>query len=590
MNEVNVLRMVTHPCVVRCFEHIVEPNALHIVMEFVGKGDLFGVLEAHRNEKRPLTQPAALRHFAQICLALRYVHACGILYRDLKTANIFVTNVRGLDYLKLGDFGISKVLNSPSSFCSTVVGTPYYLSPEICTGMRYNVKSDSWALGCVLYKLCSADTGRRAFEGNSLQQLVLNIMRGEYKPLDSKKWSVDTWRLLHGLLQVEPKKRYSVRDALCSDAVRGALEELRRELHGEENSEGSDFVSLKDVVREALSDVRDTRDRGIAATPFVAGAAADAAAKRVARDERRAAWADAAREKSTARRRARDEARVRFLEQAHRRDAEKRFAIKHAVEARAEAKRNTELETRRAKAEHARRVRDAGPRLNRRAMNPAFLGKPSQDIVVSAPGVAEISNSKTPETRKAPQSDARVAEDVESAVVENAPEPVSPPPPFLKVLDPLTLSEQFEPAAITAMHARRRPPVAFDVSVVLARRSSEELLSPLELDDSVENFESDNGDDDTETDDVHMTTRLAHIPCHCIAQVGVKQFSKAYRAAKDGANIDSTRLINLVGEANAECVALLGMLALLENVQKETQNRPMDDLETLVTMLETKGV
>lgn len=140
------------------------------------------------------------------------------------------------------------------------------------------------------------------------------------------------------------------------------------------------------------------------------------------------------------------------------------------------------------------------------------------------------------------------------------------------------------------MHARRRPPVAFDVSVVLARRSSEELLSPLELDDSVENFESDNGDDDTETDDVHMTIRLAHIPCHCIAQLGVKQFSKAYRAAKDGANIDSTRLINLVGEANAECVALLGMLVLLENVQKETQNRPMDDLEILVTMLETKGV
>lgn len=77
----------------------------------------------------PLTSPA-LRHrpAPQVCLALHHVHEQGILHRDLKSSNIFCDT---FSIVKLGDFGISKMMGAESQ-CHTIVGTPYYLSPEIC--------------------------------------------------------------------------------------------------------------------------------------------------------------------------------------------------------------------------------------------------------------------------------------------------------------------------------------------------------------------------------------------------------------------------------------------------------------------------
>ena len=67
--------------------------------------------------------------------------------------------------VKLGDFGISKILEFTGDFAHTSLGTPYYLSPEICTGSKYDFKTDIWMLGCVLYELCSL---HKPFEGDSI--------------------------------------------------------------------------------------------------------------------------------------------------------------------------------------------------------------------------------------------------------------------------------------------------------------------------------------------------------------------------------------------------------------------------------------
>jgi len=74
--------------------------------------------------------------------------------------------------VKIGDFGISKVLENTADFAKTSLGTPYYLSPEICLGQRYDYKSDTWMLGCILYELC---TFKRPFEGESLSVSSLYI-------------------------------------------------------------------------------------------------------------------------------------------------------------------------------------------------------------------------------------------------------------------------------------------------------------------------------------------------------------------------------------------------------------------------------
>ncbi len=82
--------------------------------------------------------------------------------------------------VKIGDFGISKVLSNTGELAKTAIGTPYYLSPEICREQRYNNKSDIWSLGCILYEMTAM---KRPFEGNDLRQLVMRILKGSVPPI-----------------------------------------------------------------------------------------------------------------------------------------------------------------------------------------------------------------------------------------------------------------------------------------------------------------------------------------------------------------------------------------------------------------------
>ena len=74
------------------------------------------------------------------------------MHRDLKTQNIFLT---AENTVKIGDFGIAKVLQNTCEMAKTAIGTPYYLSPEICKQKPYNQKTDIWSLGCILYELAT---------------------------------------------------------------------------------------------------------------------------------------------------------------------------------------------------------------------------------------------------------------------------------------------------------------------------------------------------------------------------------------------------------------------------------------------------
>ena len=109
-------------------------------------------------------------YFVQITFALQYLHKKSILHRDLKTQNIFMAK-NGM--LKLGDFGISRTLSHENDFATTGIGTPQYLSPEICRQQKYDYKSDIWSLGCVLYEMCAL---RKACFSAILHQFQFNSL------------------------------------------------------------------------------------------------------------------------------------------------------------------------------------------------------------------------------------------------------------------------------------------------------------------------------------------------------------------------------------------------------------------------------
>ncbi|XP_054857967.1 serine/threonine-protein kinase Nek8 isoform X2 [Eublepharis macularius] len=197
-NECQVLKLLNHPHVIEYYENFLEDKALMIAMEYAPGGTLAEFI--HKRGNSLLDEETILHFFVQILLALHHVHTKQILHRDLKTQNILLDKHHMI--VKIGDFGISKILCSKSK-AYTVVGTPCYISPELCEGKPYNQKSDIWALGCVLYELASL---KRAFEAANLPALVLKIMSGTFAPI-SDRYSPELRQLILGMLNLDPSKR-----------------------------------------------------------------------------------------------------------------------------------------------------------------------------------------------------------------------------------------------------------------------------------------------------------------------------------------------------------------------------------------------
>jgi NIMA (never in mitosis gene a)-related kinase 1/4/5 len=208
--ESSALERLHHPNIIRWFAMFTEtrddgPTMMCILMEYANGGDLAALLarrwwDATRNGQHQLSETQLMDWFVQLVAGLAYAHSKRVLHRDLKPENVFVT----LDgSCKIGDFGISRVLETSGDLAQTAVGSPVYLSPEIVKGAQYDYRSDVWSLGVTLYKMA---TNSFPFEASNLAQLALKIAAGSYPPLPPG-YSPNLHHLVAVMLQIDPERR-----------------------------------------------------------------------------------------------------------------------------------------------------------------------------------------------------------------------------------------------------------------------------------------------------------------------------------------------------------------------------------------------
>lgn len=215
IKEALILQNLKHPNIISFRDaYTTKKQKLCIVMDFADGGDLQSKIKERNG--RPFTETQILDQFVQICLAMKHVHDRKILHRDLKSQNIFLTKS---GRVKLGDFGIAKILSATMENAKTMVGTPYYLSPEIIENRPYSFKSDIWSMGVLLYELCCL---KPPFEAGSIHYLALKIVKGKYPPIP-KAYSQPLRTLVDRLLRVDPDSRPSVHQILKDPLIRNRI-------------------------------------------------------------------------------------------------------------------------------------------------------------------------------------------------------------------------------------------------------------------------------------------------------------------------------------------------------------------------------
>ncbi|XP_057888254.1 serine/threonine-protein kinase Nek4 isoform X2 [Melospiza georgiana] len=204
--EAQLLSQLRHPNIVTYRESWQgDDGHLYIVMGFCEGGDLYHKLKEQKGKLLP--ENRVVEWFVQIAMALQYLHEKHILHRDLKTQNIFLTRT---NIIKVGDLGIARVLENQYDMASTLIGTPYYMSPELFSNKPYNYKSDVWALGCCVYEMA---TLKHAFNAKDMNSLAYRIIEGKLPPMP-KDYSPQLVAIIQTMLSKKPEERPSVKSIL----------------------------------------------------------------------------------------------------------------------------------------------------------------------------------------------------------------------------------------------------------------------------------------------------------------------------------------------------------------------------------------
>ncbi|XP_061198174.1 serine/threonine-protein kinase Nek11-like [Saccostrea echinata] len=250
VREARVLSKLDHPSIVKFHDSFIDGESFCIVTEYCEGGDLDCKINECVKNKQQLDSKLIMDWFVQLLLAVHYMHQRRVLHRDLKTRNIFLRQ----NMIKIGDFGISRILMGTTDLASTFTGTPYYMSPEVLKHEGYNSKSDIWSIGCILYEMCTLE---HAFDGKSLMAVMYKIVEGEVPKLPDKFSELNN--VLKLMLSKDPEKRPSATDLLKVPMIKNHIAKLSKEFHAksqENSSRDAEDIAKLLTEKSYLSDLK----------------------------------------------------------------------------------------------------------------------------------------------------------------------------------------------------------------------------------------------------------------------------------------------------------------------------------------------
>ena len=215
-NEIDILRKLSHPNIVRIYEFYESKNCFYLINEFCPEGELYNYINNSTLNEQQLSVI-----FYQVFSGLKYLHENNILHRDLKPENILISKKETdlLDdneyfWIQIIDFGTAKIFKNDKNE-KTVVGSPYYIAPEVLK-KDYNEKCDTWSVGVILYMFL---VGKPPFNGSSSAEIVESIKTKNYDETNQKfiTRSEEVRDLIKHLLEKDKNKRLSAKEALSHD-------------------------------------------------------------------------------------------------------------------------------------------------------------------------------------------------------------------------------------------------------------------------------------------------------------------------------------------------------------------------------------